>query len=97
MPQNPTLGSFKRATTTSFGSICLGSLLVAVLETMRAILRWARGQRDNLAAYCLDILLNLIESLVQYFNVYAFTQVAIYGKPYVQAAQDPRDEATPVL
>lgn len=42
MPENPTTQSLKRALTTSFGSICLGSLMVAVLRTMRALLHNAR-------------------------------------------------------
>jgi len=88
MPPNPTLSSFKRSVTTSFGSIVLGSLLVSILETLRALVRWGRSNRDNLLAYCADILLGIIEGLLQYFNLYAFTQVAIYGKPYVRAAKD---------
>jgi len=88
MPQNPTLNSFRRATSTSLGSICLGSLIVSVLETLRSLLRYSRAQRDNLAAFCMDFILSIIDSLIQYFNIYAFTQVAIYGKPYIQAAKD---------
>jgi hypothetical protein len=34
---NTTTASLKRATTTSFGSICLGSLLVAILQTLHAV------------------------------------------------------------
>lgn len=33
---------FRSATTTSFGSICLGSLLVAILQTIRTLLRSIR-------------------------------------------------------
>jgi hypothetical protein len=29
----------------------------------------------------------MIENLVQYFNIYAYTQVAIYGKDYCTAAK----------
>ena len=79
MPENPTILSFKRSITTSFGSICLGSLLVAILETLRTLIRYARAQRDNIIAFCADCILGIIESLLRYFNLYAFTQVAIYG------------------
>ena len=34
---NPTLGAFRRAATYSFGSICFGSLLVAILQTLRRL------------------------------------------------------------
>ena len=88
MPSNPTVKSFQRATTTSFGSISFGSLLVATLETLRTLIRIARGQRDNIVAFCADCILGCIDNLLQYFNLYAFTQVAIYGKTYIQAAKD---------
>jgi len=80
--------SFKRATTTSFGSICLGSLIVAVLKTLRTLVQGARRQNDNIIAYCADCILGILDSLIQYFNMYAFTQVAIYGKTFCQAAKD---------
>jgi len=33
-------------------------------------------------------LAGIIEGLVEYFNHYAYTQVAIYGKDYISAAKD---------
>mmetsp|Transcript_25003 Transcript_25003/g.35012 ORF Transcript_25003/g.35012 Transcript_25003/m.35012 type:complete len:456 (-) Transcript_25003:58-1425(-) len=86
--QNPTLNALKRATTTSLGSICFGSLIVAFLKTLRSILHAIRSQGDNCCACIFDCILSVLESLIQYFNVYAFTQVAIYGKTYCQAAKD---------
>ena len=38
----PTRNALSRALTTSFGSICLGSLIVAVLKAIRAVCRMAR-------------------------------------------------------
>jgi len=88
MPSNPTIKSLKRSLTTSFGSICFGSLLVALLETLRTFIQAIRRQQDNLVAFCADCLIGLLDGLLQYFNIYAFTQVAIYGKSYIQAAKD---------
>jgi hypothetical protein len=89
LPSNPTLKSAKRALTTSFGSICLGSLIVAAIQTVRAILRsLARSRSDNVAvqiiACLVDCILGCIEGLVRMFNKYAYTQVAIYGKGFCQ-------------
>jgi hypothetical protein len=92
MPANPTLGSFKRAMTTSLGSIAFGSLIVAVIRTMRTLLRafMNRGSRNwvililSWIAYCF---LSCLDRLAQYFNHYAFCQVAIYGKTYIEAAK----------
>ena len=35
-----------------------------------------------------SVLIGCIEGLVELFNKYAFTQVAVYGKPYCRAAKD---------
>lgn len=32
--------------------------------------------------------MGIVEALAEYFNYYAYIQVAIYGKPYIQAAKD---------
>jgi len=86
---SPAYPAFKRACSTSLGSICFGSLIVAVLQAMRAMLRQARSNgRNNLGAACAECILNCIEGLIRYFNIYAFTQVAIYGKDFVTAAKD---------
>ncbi|KAJ3011684.1 putative choline transporter, neither null mutation nor overexpression affects choline transport [Thoreauomyces humboldtii] len=92
---NPTAASAKRAMTTSFGSICFGSLVIAILQTIRAMLRMAQNSAagDNnpgaaLCAACAGCCLGMIEQLVQYFNKWAFVQVAVYGKDYIQAAKD---------
>ncbi|PRP77509.1 hypothetical protein PROFUN_14268, partial [Planoprotostelium fungivorum] len=87
MPVNPSIASFKRATGTSFGSICLGSLIIAALQTIRTLLRGLRGNHDILNAI-IDCFLSIIENLVRYFNKYAFAQIAIYGKSYCEAAKD---------
>lgn len=92
--KNPTSASTKRALTTSFGSICYGSMIIALLQTIRALLRMAANQAagdGNLVGYfcaiCAECFLSFIEGLVQYFNMYAYTQVAIYGKDYCSAAK----------
>ncbi|KAJ3362269.1 putative choline transporter, neither null mutation nor overexpression affects choline transport [Allomyces javanicus] len=92
MPSSPTWGAFKRATTTSFGSICFGSLIIALIQTTRAVLRQIAQDSDSAVgaflACCIECLLAWIEGLVEYFNFYAFTQVAIYGKPFCRAGKD---------
>eukprot|EP00388_Colpodella_angusta_P009007 GDKJ01024233.1.p1 GENE.GDKJ01024233.1~~GDKJ01024233.1.p1 ORF type:complete len:482 (-),score=55.96 GDKJ01024233.1:306-1544(-) len=92
MPSNPTLHSAKRALTTSFGSICFGSLLVAILQTIRALLNAFANSRDQncCAAFCfciLDCILACIERLLELFNKFAFVFVAIYGYGYIDAAK----------
>lgn len=44
---HPIWGSAKRALTTSFGSICFGALLVALINTLRYFIQVARSSSDN--------------------------------------------------
>ncbi|EFA85970.1 hypothetical protein PPL_01203 [Heterostelium album PN500] len=91
MGPNPTLGSFRRAMTTSFGSICFGSLLIAIISTMRYMANQLQSSDNGLLKFVgciLSCILSIMQSVVQFINVYAYTQVAIYGKSYCDAAKD---------
>ncbi|KAG0264711.1 putative choline transporter, neither null mutation nor overexpression affects choline transport [Linnemannia exigua] len=91
MTKSPTVESFKRSVTTSFGSICFGSLVIAIIQTLRFIANMARGDGDGVMAFvaCLiDCLLACLQGIAEFINKYAFAQVAIYGKGYMQAARD---------
>lgn len=93
MPSNPTLHSIKRAMTTSFGSICFGSLLVAIIRLVRALFNMlANSSRDQncfvgLCFCIIDCILGCIESLLRMFNHFAFVFVAMYGCGYLEAAR----------
>jgi len=88
MPPNPTKGAFKRATWSSFGSICLGSLLVALIKAFRTMVDSAT-RSEHPGVRCIVLcLVDLLERAMEYFNTYAFTHVALYGKPYCAAAKD---------
>jgi len=62
--------AFIRTVTTSFGSICFGSLIVAVLEALRQLANIARQQDDgNGILLCIaECILNCLASLMEYFN-----------------------------
>jgi hypothetical protein len=84
--QKVTTGALYRSMTTSFGSICLGSLIVAVLHALRTMARLLRekAQDDRNAALacvaCLaECLLSCVEGIMEYFNQWAFVYVGIYG------------------
>ena len=67
------MGSTVRATTTSFGSICFGSLLVAIIQTLRHLLNSARNDNDmdGCAAFLLclvDCCLQCFQGILEYFN-----------------------------
>merc|ERR1711968_1901 len=74
--------AFKRATTTSFGSICLGSLIVAVLKALEASLK--EQAKKNPIAACL---MQCIRELMEYFNKFAYVYVSLYGLDFRNAGR----------
>ncbi|KAG8892407.1 putative choline transporter, neither null mutation nor overexpression affects choline transport, partial [Tulasnella sp. 403] len=93
MPKHPTLSSFVRASTLSLGSIAFGSLIVTLLELLRLLLNAAvNNNSDDVVtaalACCAACFVGCIESLVEYFNRYAYIEIALYGKPFIPAAKD---------
>ena len=90
-----TYGAFKRAMTTSFGSICFGSLLTAIIRALQMVVKMAKedNERDgnNIMAVvlaCLECLIDLLGDILEYFNAYVYVQIAVYGKKYWSAAKD---------
>lgn len=60
--------SMKRAMTTSFGSICFGSLIVAIIQALRALANAARSNDDgNAILVCIaECILQCLASIVEY-------------------------------
>eukprot|EP01083_Nonionella_stella_P087182 242427_1 len=86
-PHEPTIKALKRSLTTSLGSICLGSLIVAFISALRQLVIAVKNKsKHNLVLCLLECLLRCLQRMVQYFNMYAFAHCAIYGTPYVQSA-----------
>jgi len=90
--RNPTLSAFRRAATYSFGSICFGSLLVAILQTLKRICQAMRFQNSRNAILLVlsivaRLLLYVIEALLRFFNKYIFVIVAITGDTYINSAK----------
>jgi hypothetical protein len=87
--------AFTRATTSSFGSVAYGSLLVAVLEAIRAVLRSLMRQDRNpimvCVACCIECLLRYLELWLRFINRYAFVYVAIYGDDFGTAGKKVQD------
>ncbi len=76
-------GALRRACTTSLGSICLGSFIVAFLQTLRQMLRlFTKDEDPTFVQFCINCLLECIERMVRYFNHYAYTFVAMYVQYY---------------
>jgi hypothetical protein len=85
--------SLHRSLTYSFGSICFGSLLVAIIQTLKAIAENSENNRRNqgegaLLACIARCLLGCLERIVEYFNKWAFIYVGLYGYSYMDAGKN---------
>jgi hypothetical protein len=79
--------SWVRSMTYSFGSICLGSLIVAILEVIKRFVRSA-AKRCGIIRCIAQCLLVWIERLAEYFNKWAFVYVGLYGYSYMEAGKN---------
>ncbi|KAF8973281.1 plasma-membrane choline transporter-domain-containing protein [Flammula alnicola] len=95
MPKHPTMSALGRASTLSLGSIAFGSLIVTLLDLLKLILNAAQNNAnadghpiEACFACCAACFVGILENLVEYFNRYAYIEIALYGKPYIAAAKD---------
>mmetsp|Transcript_19162 Transcript_19162/g.55592 ORF Transcript_19162/g.55592 Transcript_19162/m.55592 type:complete len:551 (-) Transcript_19162:105-1757(-) len=86
--------SIRAAMTTSFGSICFGSFLIAAVRVMQALVRQARAnaQEDGNAICCIVLLMlecfvSCIGDILEYFSEWAYVQCAVRGVSFVDAAR----------
>jgi hypothetical protein len=81
--------SFCRATTYSFGSICFGSLLVAIVQALRALAHMSRDSEDMQILTCIiDCVLACIQDIIEYLNKWAYVYVGLYGFGYMEAGRN---------
>lgn len=87
---SPAIGdSIYRSVTYSFGSICFGSLLVAIVQALRALNHQLRGQDDAKIIVCIiDCILACIEGIIEYLNKWAYIYVGLYGYSYLDAGRN---------
>jgi hypothetical protein len=70
--------SLWRSMTYSFGSLCLGSLVVALVQVLQLVIRFKRGQeeerrqRTSLVWCLLECVVNQLERLLEFINKWAF-------------------------
>ncbi|RNF17411.1 uncharacterized protein Tco025E_04866 [Trypanosoma conorhini] len=87
MPPTPTWASFARATTTSFGSVCLGALLNTVVQLLGWACRLGLDSGSEFVDCCMACVQSLLGDFVAYCNSYAYVEVGIYGCSYAAAAR----------
>ena len=88
---NPTPPAFKRTMTTSFGSVAFGSLLVAIIQALKQMVRMAQNNKNQIISCIAICLLNCLESIIRFINKFAFAHCAIYGTSFIQSAKQTFD------
>jgi len=88
---SPVCSSLCAATTTSLGSICFGTFLVAFIRTMSFIVRMAEQDAAEdgnivlcLILCCVRCVLECIGDIIEYFNEWAYVQCAIRGTSFCE-------------
>lgn len=88
--------SWVRSCVYSFGSICLGSLLVGLMRVVQLIVRCGRQQREqsrdpsqggSLCLCLLQCVVDYLEYLLEYINQWSFVYVGLYGYDYWTAGK----------
>ncbi|KAJ0389027.1 hypothetical protein P43SY_010210 [Pythium insidiosum] len=70
--------SLKRSMTTSFGSICFGSLLVAIVQALRELANQAREEGSFLGCIA-ECLLGCLQAILEYINRWAFVYLQVHA------------------
>ncbi|KAF9280725.1 putative choline transporter, neither null mutation nor overexpression affects choline transport [Mortierella alpina] len=84
---SPTWTCLKRSCTTSFGTICFGGLIYAIVQTIKQALDFLRGG-NNILACAYEGCFHYINKALESITPLVFCEVAIYGKPFLPAAND---------
>jgi len=91
---DPVMPSLRAALTTSFGSVCEGSFMVAFIQTCeyvaRQIMREAQEEGNFVVCIIMCIVtmvLDCIGDILEYFNEWTYVQCAIRGVNFLQAAR----------
>lgn len=86
--------SLKRSCTTSFGSVCFGSLLNAIITALRVLADSSRENSRNDGnggaelLYCIiQCILSLVEDIMEYFNQWSYVFVGIHGMSYLESGK----------
>lgn len=86
--------SLQVALTTSFGSICFGTFVVAAINAVQMLVRSVRiaAQEDGNVVGCvvaliLECIIDAIGDMLEYFNAWVYVQCAIRGGSFCESAR----------
>jgi hypothetical protein len=90
---SPALRSLTWACTKSFGSLALGSLLLAVVQFINFLLNRARkANKNNKILYyiicCVQCLFSCVERIIKFIDRFAYIYIAMHGDSFCTAARN---------
>lgn len=75
--------ALSRAAIWSFGSICFGALITAIIRALRTLLRFAQRQSESVdcgcCLCCFQCMLSCLDGVFRFINRYALVYVGLYG------------------
>jgi len=93
--------SAKTAFSTSFGSICFGSLIIAIIRAMEAVARKLQNDAEESENYVacviaciIRMVISCIGDILEWISLYAYVQVAVRGLGFISAAKATYSMAT---
>lgn len=79
----------KASLSSSFGSICIGSLLCPLAHVVWNVVRWARRDESVLSRrFFASLRSDAVEHFIRTYHKYSFVHIAGYSKPFYVAAHD---------
>eukprot|EP00004_Rigifila_ramosa_P004664 TRINITY_DN15147_c0_g1_i1.p1 TRINITY_DN15147_c0_g1~~TRINITY_DN15147_c0_g1_i1.p1 ORF type:complete len:618 (-),score=145.68 TRINITY_DN15147_c0_g1_i1:69-1922(-) len=94
VPAMPVFASVERTIRYHLGSVAFGSLLLAIIETIRTIIMWFQHQAKKSGNKALEYVLCVVQCLVscverflKFFNRNAYIMIAVYGGSFCGSAR----------
>eukprot|EP01118_Nematostelium_gracile_P017737 TRINITY_DN7678_c0_g1_i1.p1 TRINITY_DN7678_c0_g1~~TRINITY_DN7678_c0_g1_i1.p1 ORF type:complete len:246 (-),score=49.75 TRINITY_DN7678_c0_g1_i1:54-791(-) len=78
----------RNSLTYSFGSVCFGSLILALIRVAQYYLKKSKKTKNPFLKICLLAILCCVKRIIRAFNTYAFVYVAMYNKSYLMSAKE---------
>jgi len=91
---SPTMRSFSRALTKSFGSLALGSLIIATVRFINFLLRVTKKKNQTknpiitFIVNCVICIFGCIQRIIQFINRYAYIYIAMHGDGFCTSAKN---------
>lgn len=87
MRSAPVTTAFKLMCTKSLGSLCLASLVITIVEILKALARQARRNNSNLLVVLIACCIECILNFVQWLTKFGIAYHALTGKPFCESTR----------